>query len=189
MNKKFIIIGSVVMVLLLLGGVVWWMRIKATQDLQPTKIEVQGASTTKTVVEDTKAAVEPYAPISAISPEATKEFDAGMKDLQALGKSAAIEAVPAETIVPEPVPTSEIVPIIDADSDGLTADQEATLGTDPNKADTDGDGLTDRQEVETYKTDPLKADTDGDNYSDGSEVQSGYNPLGSGKCVHTTCIP
>lgn len=47
---------------------------------------------------------------------------------------------------------------IDTDSDGLTDDQEKALGTDPGKADTDGD---------TYK--------------DFQEVSGGYNPLGVGK--------
>lgn len=77
----------------------------------------------------------------------------------------------------------------DSDGDGLTSEQEASLGTDPNNPDTDADGLTDREEAETYKTNPILADTDGDSYADGSEVQSGYNPLGPGRCSRETCIP
>jgi len=42
--------------------------------------------------------------------------------------------------------------------------------------DSDQDGLTD-QEEHMIATDPEKADTDGDGYSDGKEVESGYNPL------------
>jgi len=42
--------------------------------------------------------------------------------------------------------------------------------------DSDQDGLTD-QEEHMIGTDPEKADTDGDGYSDGKEVESGYNPL------------
>ena len=42
--------------------------------------------------------------------------------------------------------------------------------------DTDGDGLTDSEELLNYGTDPLKADTDGDGYSDLVEVQNGSNP-------------
>ncbi|HKJ45986.1 MAG TPA: OmpA family protein [Balneolales bacterium] len=59
---------------------------------------------------------------------------------------------------------------IDTDGDGLTDAQEIKLGTNPNKADTDGDGLTDGQEVNKYKTNPLVADTDGDGLNDGDEV-------------------
>jgi hypothetical protein len=69
----------------------------------------------------------------------------------------------------------------DTDGDGLTNDQELKLGTNPKNADTDGDGLTDGEEALTYHTDPLKADTDGDGYSDGTEVKTGYNPNGPGK--------
>ncbi len=47
--------------------------------------------------------------------------------------------------------------------------------------DTDGDGLTDYDEVNKYKTEKSNPDTDGDGYSDGIEVASGYNPLGQGR--------
>ena len=36
----------------------------------------------------------------------------------------------------------------DADGDGLTADEEAELGTDPDEADSDGDGFDDKAEVD-----------------------------------------
>lgn len=38
-------------------------------------------------------------------------------------------------------------------------------------ADTDMDGLTDKEEVETYHTDPTKASTSGDLYTDGYKVE------------------
>lgn len=69
----------------------------------------------------------------------------------------------------------------DLDADGLTDEEEATLGTDPMKSDTDSDGLTDREEVMVYKTNPADSDTDKDTYPDGEEVKNGYNPLGTGK--------
>ncbi len=58
----------------------------------------------------------------------------------------------------------------DKDNDGLGKCDEEKFGTDPNNADTDGDGLSDGDEVLKYKTDPLKADTDGDGLTDGEEV-------------------
>jgi hypothetical protein len=66
---------------------------------------------------------------------------------------------------------------VDSDNDGLTDSEEAKLGTDPQKADTDGDTLTDGAEVNTHKTDPNKADTDGDKINDGSEVENNTDPL------------
>ncbi len=58
----------------------------------------------------------------------------------------------------------------DPDHDGLSNREEKELGTDPHNPDTDGDGLTDGDEVHKYHTNPLKADTDGDGLSDGDEV-------------------
>jgi outer membrane protein OmpA-like peptidoglycan-associated protein len=67
---------------------------------------------------------------------------------------------------------------VDKDNDGLGKCEEEKLGTDPNNPDTDGDGLTDGEEVMKYKTDPLKADTDGDGLGDGEEVMNyKTNPL------------
>jgi outer membrane protein OmpA-like peptidoglycan-associated protein len=58
----------------------------------------------------------------------------------------------------------------DRDNDGLGKCDEEKLGTDPNNPDTDGDGLSDGDEVMKYRTDPLKVDTDGDGLTDGEEV-------------------
>lgn len=58
----------------------------------------------------------------------------------------------------------------DLDRDGLDDALEEELGTDPENADTDGDGLPDGAEVDEHGTDPLNADTDGDSLSDGDEV-------------------
>lgn len=58
----------------------------------------------------------------------------------------------------------------DPDNCGLTNAEEKELGTDPNNADSDGDGLKDGEEVHQYQTQPLLADTDGDGLSDGEEV-------------------
>ncbi|MDP2991672.1 MAG: OmpA family protein [Kiritimatiellota bacterium] len=67
---------------------------------------------------------------------------------------------------------------IDSDGDGLTDQEELKLGTDPHNPDTDGDGLTDGEEVKVYKTDPLNPDTDYDALTDGNEVYKyKTNPL------------
>jgi len=58
----------------------------------------------------------------------------------------------------------------DADKDGLLKSEEKRLGTNPNNFDTDGDGLSDGDEVRKYRTNPLKGDTDGDGLSDADEV-------------------
>ena len=60
----------------------------------------------------------------------------------------------------------------DPDMDGLTNREEKELGTDPKVADSDGDGLNDGEEFNTYKSNPLNADTDGDGLSDRDEVKT-----------------
>ena len=81
---------------------------------------------------------------------------------------------PSETVAMGQVtPTSN--PPVDTDGDGLTDEEETSLGTDPNNADSDGDGLTDGTEV-TLGTDPTLPDTDGDGFSDSEEVEEGTSP-------------
>ncbi len=58
--------------------------------------------------------------------------------------------------------------VADTDGDGLNDLKESELGTDPRSADTDGDGLNDKAEVDGG-TDPLDADTDDDLRSDAAE--------------------
>jgi len=60
----------------------------------------------------------------------------------------------------------------DKDGDGLLNKEEKALGTDPKNPDTDGDGLSDGDELNIYHTDPLKADSDGDQLTDGDEVNN-----------------
>lgn len=59
----------------------------------------------------------------------------------------------------------------DRDMDGLGKCEEEKLGTNPRNPDTDGDGLTDGEEVKIYKTNPLSVDTDLDGLSDFDEVK------------------
>ncbi len=66
----------------------------------------------------------------------------------------------------------------DTDGDGLTNREELELGTNPLVADTDEDGLSDSEELRQWSTDPLTPDTDGDGLTDGEEVLNrGTDPL------------
>lgn len=56
-----------------------------------------------------------------------------------------------------------------ADHDGLTNLAEFQTGTDPQISDTDGDGLSDGSEVNTFETDPTDSDTDDDGTIDGED--------------------
>ncbi len=63
----------------------------------------------------------------------------------------------------------------DSDGDGLTDKEEEELGLDPENADSDGDGLDDADEIE-QGADPLNPDTDGDGLNDGDEIAYGTDP-------------
>ncbi len=64
----------------------------------------------------------------------------------------------------------------DPDADGLTNDEEALIGTNPNDPDTDDDGINDGAEVDMAAgnacPDPLDGDSDGDGLLDGEELDS-----------------
>ncbi|MFH1508761.1 MAG: hypothetical protein ABIE68_01195 [bacterium] len=82
-----------------------------------------------------------------------------------LGKN---EVVPAEIV------TEEVFTIDDDEEDSVDLESSDTEGSDFD--DVDNDGLT-ADEEEELGTDPKKVDTDGDGYNDGLEVSKGFDPL------------
>lgn len=61
-----------------------------------------------------------------------------------------------------------------SDIKGMTKYDKYSKGLDPKDgSDTDGDGLTDKEEIEKYHTDPHKMSTSGDLYTDGEKVEKG----------------
>ena len=67
----------------------------------------------------------------------------------------------------------------DSDGDGLSDDYEKEIGTDPNKDDSDNDGIKDGLELAEYFTDPLDPDSDNDGLKDSEEKNYGTNPTKS----------
>ena len=64
----------------------------------------------------------------------------------------------------------------DFDEDGLTNIEEYNHNTEPWYYDTDNDGRTDGEEVNTYRTNPLEPDTDFDGLEDNDEIYLGTDP-------------
>ncbi len=65
----------------------------------------------------------------------------------------------------------------DSDMDGLTNTEEVIHATNPWYEDSDLDEIDDLTEIRTIGTDPVKEDTDGDGLTDGEEVKLGTDPL------------
>ena len=66
---------------------------------------------------------------------------------------------------------------VDLEGDDLVAYMEVAALVRINVVDTDGDGLTDGEEIWGYQTDPAAADTDGDGIDDLAEILAGTNPV------------
>lgn len=73
----------------------------------------------------------------------------------------------------------------DTDDDGLNDFVELLNSTNPMDPDTDDDGLTDYEEIVTYGTNPLYQDQDDDKLKDGIEV-NGWDVTLRGTTTHVT---
>ncbi len=115
----------------------------------------------------------------------TRATERATQTLGALGKQQTVEAATATAIgivsanqaTIQAITATAVWNEADDDGDGLTNGQESLLKTRPDSRDTDGDGLSDWDEVNVYRTNPLLPDTDGDGLSDGEEIRLGTDPL------------
>jgi hypothetical protein len=102
----------------------------------------------------------------------------GQDDIAGAQSLYGLAAKPAES--PEAPPQGATPPPSanqDGDNDGISDEDEILrTGTDPKKADTDGDGIKDGVEV-IYRMNPLDADMDHDGVNDGQEVAQGSDPF------------
>ena len=90
----------------------------------------------------------------------------------AAGTPTAI-ATPPATDTPTPTASGTSTP-----TPTETATETGTpTATATAEVDSDGDGLSDHDEVDVYHTDPLNPDTDGDGYTDGQEAALGKDAL------------
>lgn len=73
----------------------------------------------------------------------------------------------------------------DSDGDGLSDRQEVLCGTQPSNADSDGDGIPDGDELQRgardQMSDPLRADSDDDGMNDYEEWIAGTDPMDAGQ--------
>ncbi|MCW5554673.1 MAG: immunoglobulin domain-containing protein [Verrucomicrobiae bacterium] len=97
---------------------------------------------------------------------------AGLYSVEISNVTSMVLSESAVLIVLDPNDTTSKPP-----GDQLTYLQKYLYGLDPLTPDTDGDGLSDYDEIFVHGTNPLAPDTDGDGMPDGWEIQHGLNPL------------
>lgn len=77
----------------------------------------------------------------------------------------------------DPTVADDFSVLNDKDQDGLTDSFEALLGTNPNLADTDNDGISDTEELVTYCSNPNATDTDNDGMDDNVDPEPVSNAV------------
>lgn len=78
-----------------------------------------------------------------------------------------------------------ILPNLEEQNTEILVLEETRTTTTDTETDSDGDGITDLDESDIYGTNPNKADTDGDSFDDYTEILNGYDPLVSGASSET----
>ncbi len=136
--------------------------------------------------------------VPCTDPSTFNNVGAGTHTLLVRAKDAAgnVDATPAsQTWTVSPGTTDGGPTTVDTDGDGLTDDIEKKIGTNPNDADSDDDGVLDGQEPDFDKdTDgdglinALDPDSDNDGLFDGTELGLGCaNPATNAALKH--CVP
>jgi hypothetical protein len=177
-DNKTTAIGAVIMVVgfLVLGAAVYLAYVFLIKPATPApKLEVSSPAAVVTPpVTQTPANQAPFTPPAAtttapVVPTATSTPIVATSTNPVIASSSSPVATSTPAASSTQVLSSEGLPsgaaVVDSDKDGLSEVEEALLGTDPNKADTDGDGFT-----------------------DGAELLSLYNPAGIGKITDNAHI-
>jgi YVTN family beta-propeller protein len=162
------------------AGQIAQLTVSATYaDSTVSDVTSASAGTQYTVSNSSIATVSSGGAVTAVSSgtvviQAVNEGRQAIINIQVLLDGASHGGIPDSWAIEHGLdPNDPAMPFEDPDHDGLTNLQEFQNGTDPHNPDTDGDGLTDGQEVLIYHTSPLLASTDGTGIPDGIEVQTG----------------
>lgn len=157
--KKIAVVGVIAVLVIIAAVLLASLFLRSRSAIDPIETEpVVETTSVTTPIED--LVTQP----SSVIP--------GLGDSEALGNDLLLGG--SEDVEEVAIP-------VDSDRDGLTDEEELALGTSIRSADTDSDGLSDKDEVKAWGTNPLNPDTDGDGYIDGDEVDNGFDPKGSGK--------
>ncbi|WP_411347121.1 S-layer homology domain-containing protein [Paenibacillus sp. WLX2291] len=130
---------------------------------------VNHAHTYETNTESNESPTAPNQPGTELSNLTTSSGD-GLKNTSSKAKTS----------------TTTLDAKLDSDKDGLPDYIEDILGTNKYNRDTDGDGLSDGEEVNTVGTDPLQVDTNKNGISDAKEDGDGDGLSNSEELRHHT---
>lgn len=156
----------------------YWLE---QQGLEPWEWGIDHDGDTRTARDEYAAGTDPFDPASrlglsifSVPPDIVLSWDSPLGVLYQLQETTDMSrfaplmdpipgaGAPIDVPVPLDQPSSfyRLSPLfpVDDDGDGLSAVEEAMLGTNPNNSDTDGDGLLDGDEVCRHLTDPLVFD-------------------------------
>lgn len=199
---RFLTAGAVGIVLIV--GVVLFLRWRATSDLEPQMVANE---TVSSVVQDQKGERGVSGDVSNASSASNAPLDSdgdGLSDEEerALGTDPLLRDTDGDGVTDfEEVqqgtdPLAAPAPVVASSSPEEVAAVEASLDLvaslpeveedDRPFIDRDGDGLSDEEEI-GFGTDPNNPDTDGDGFGDAEEIKNGYNPLGPGLCLRPDC--
>lgn len=205
-HQRWILIGTAAGALILLGIFVFWLRQRSTEGLRsvpPTASTTTAPAPTPVSADIQQKIDAEMARLNALPPDSDGD---GLPDAEEQKLGTDIRKVDTDgdgstdfeevylrhtnPLNPDPLspPAHHRLSSVVPTSTQETAPAQA-VAPPPATTDSDGDGLTDGEEVSKYLTNPLKADSDGDGYPDGVEVKTGYNPLGTGRCTRPNCVP
>lgn len=196
---RFLTAGAVGIVLVV--GVVIFLRWRATSDLEPQMVTNEGA---QVLVQDregdegvsSEASNNSEFPLDSdgdgLSDEEERALGTdpslrdtdgdGVTDIEEVEQGTDPLAPPAPVVV---LSSPQEVAVVEASLDLATSLPEAEEDDQPF-IDSDGDGLSDEAEI-GFGTDANTPDTDGDGFGDAEEIKNGYNPLGPGLCLRPDC--
>ena len=176
----WIIIGLILISMFIgLGGYTWW--IASQQNKSGSKPPINSTSSQSGA--DATGGAESSRSVRSVAvvfndPNGPKPADIAKKDNEEiitpefLKQNFEADKVKDEKCQDESICGKDI----DNDKDGLKNIQEQAYRTDPNKADTDTDGIADGDEVNIYNTDPTKSDSTNSGYSDFSKIKTCNDP-------------
>jgi len=119
--------------------------------------------------------------IGSLVPQSQKAFFAGNTQMQQTQCKLDVVGLIGDPKICESIKNSKMMPNAQEQCFNQIEDYDFIPGVNLYSLDSDGDGLSDLQEIQFFNTSANNPDTDGDGKTDFEEVEAMTNPLGTGK--------